>query len=84
MFGARDIGATFHFVTPLLCSLVMYMTGVFLYANHYPERLFPGWFDRWGSSHQFWHIFVVAGIWYQYCAGLHYHEHRFSYGCMMH
>ncbi|KAI9591623.1 hemolysin-III related-domain-containing protein [Syncephalis fuscata] len=84
LINSRGLEATFHFITPLFWSLAMYLSGVFVYANHYPERLFPGWFDRWGSSHQFWHMFVVAGIWYQYRASLHYHAHRFSYGCMAH
>jgi channel protein (hemolysin III family) len=79
---ARGFEATFQFLYPVLWSLAAYCAGVFFYANHYPECFMPGWFDRWGSSHQLWHVCVVAGIWYQYQAALHYHEHRFTYGCL--
>jgi adiponectin receptor len=57
-------------LSPLLSSIACYLTGVFLYVNHYPEKIFPGWFDHIGNSHQLWHMCVVAGIWFHYRAGI--------------
>ncbi|KAB5539506.1 hemolysin-III related-domain-containing protein [Coniochaeta sp. 2T2.1] len=37
----------------------MYIFGAFLYAARFPERVSPGTFDIWGSSHQIFHVFVV-------------------------
>lgn len=32
-------------------------------VTKFPERLYPGRFDKIGHSHQWMHLFVVAGIW---------------------
>ncbi|EFX00527.1 hemolysin-iii channel protein [Grosmannia clavigera kw1407] len=37
----------------------LYIFGAFLYAARLPERLRPGRFDIWGSSHQIFHVFVL-------------------------
>ncbi|KAL1853537.1 hypothetical protein VTK73DRAFT_9004 [Phialemonium thermophilum] len=37
----------------------LYIFGAFLYAIRWPERLSPGTFDIWGSSHQLFHICVL-------------------------
>jgi adiponectin receptor len=41
-----------------------YLTGVALYVSHFPEALVPRQFsaitDIWGSSHQLWHVCVLA------------------------
>ncbi|KAF2803787.1 HlyIII-domain-containing protein [Mytilinidion resinicola] len=36
-----------------------YILGAVIYACRVPERLSPGTFDIWGSSHQIFHFFVV-------------------------
>ncbi|GAB1194770.1 hypothetical protein APSETT444_004020 [Aspergillus pseudonomiae] len=41
-----------------LLELTFYGTGVGLYAFRIPERLAPGRFDIWGSSHQLFHIAI--------------------------
>lgn len=50
-FGVLQMGAT-------------YLTGVLLYATHFPEVVVPRKFspitDIWGSSHQLWHVAVLA------------------------
>jgi adiponectin receptor len=38
---------------------VLYIVGACLYAARFPERVSPGTFDIWGSSHQIFHVFVV-------------------------
>lgn len=37
----------------------LYIIGAGFYAARFPERLSPGRFDIWGSSHQIFHVFVV-------------------------
>ncbi|KAK4542148.1 hypothetical protein LTR36_006995 [Oleoguttula mirabilis] len=38
---------------------VLYIVGAAVYAARVPERLRPGRFDIWGSSHQIFHVLVV-------------------------
>jgi len=38
-----------------------YLSGTAIYANKWPEKLRPGVFDIWGSSHQIFHVFVLLG-----------------------
>ncbi|KAF2994304.1 hypothetical protein E8E14_002168 [Neopestalotiopsis sp. 37M] len=37
----------------------LFLLGALVYATRFPERLHPGKFDIWGSSHQIFHILVV-------------------------
>ena len=37
----------------------LYILGAGIYAARFPERLAPGKFDIWGSSHQVFHVLVV-------------------------
>ncbi|KAL5416863.1 hypothetical protein PMIN03_001928 [Paraphaeosphaeria minitans] len=37
----------------------LYILGAATYAARFPERVYPGRFDIWGSSHQVFHILVV-------------------------
>jgi adiponectin receptor len=43
-----------------LLMLFFYIVGMLIYILHAPERWFPGRFDYLCSSHQLWHVFVVA------------------------
>ncbi|KAK6387721.1 Adiponectin receptor protein 2 [Exophiala oligosperma] len=45
-----------------LLELVFYGTGVGLYAFRIPERLAPGTFDIWGSSHQIFHVAILCAM----------------------
>jgi adiponectin receptor len=56
------------FYSPILKSLAVYLGGAILYANHIPERWFPGVFDYVGGSHNIWHVAVLAGILFHYMA----------------
>ncbi|TPX12446.1 uncharacterized protein E0L32_006858 [Thyridium curvatum] len=43
----------------VLLQGALYILGAFIYAIRWPEKLAPGRFDIWGSSHQIFHIFVL-------------------------
>ncbi|CAL8579671.1 hypothetical protein XPA_005405 [Xanthoria parietina] len=46
-----------YFVMEAVC----YISGAIFYATKLPERWWPGRFDVWGNSHQYFHILVVLG-----------------------
>jgi adiponectin receptor len=52
LFQVVDV---FHIV---FVSAALYLVGAFVYVRRIPERWWPGAFDIWGHSHQFWHLFV--------------------------
>ncbi|XP_014225082.1 progestin and adipoQ receptor family member 3 [Trichogramma pretiosum] len=52
-----------------------------IYFSKMPERLFPGWVDYIGSSHQWWHVLVVAALYYWHNTGMMYVEYRLNNGC---
>ncbi|RDA82878.1 hypothetical protein CP532_0391 [Ophiocordyceps camponoti-leonardi (nom. inval.)] len=45
----------------------LYIIGAVLYAARWPERSLPGVFDIWGSSHQIFHMFVLAAAATHFC-----------------
>ncbi|CAG8816858.1 36649_t:CDS:2, partial [Gigaspora margarita] len=45
---------------------VFYIIGALIYGARIPERWFPGKFDIYGSSHQIFHVFVVAAAFVHY------------------
>ncbi|KAE8399987.1 hemolysin-III protein [Aspergillus pseudonomiae] len=51
-----------------LLELTFYGTGVGLYAFRIPERLAPGRFDIWGSSHQLFHIAILCAMYTHFIA----------------
>ncbi|KAF2871853.1 hemolysin-III related-domain-containing protein [Massariosphaeria phaeospora] len=40
----------------------LYILGAVIYAARFPERMRPGSFDIWGSSHQIFHFLVVLAV----------------------
>lgn len=58
-----------------------YLLGALIYVTRVPERWMPGKFDIAGSSHQLFHILVVAGAYTHYRAGLIYLKWRDLEGC---
>jgi adiponectin receptor len=44
----------------------IYGLGLVFYVTNIPERFWPGRFDIFFSSHQFWHVAVVLGIAYHF------------------
>lgn len=45
-----------------LLELSFYGAGVGMYAFRIPERLAPGTFDIWGSSHQIFHVAILCAM----------------------
>jgi adiponectin receptor len=43
----------------VLIQGAFYIFGAGLYAARFPERMRPGHFDIWGSSHQIFHVCVL-------------------------
>ncbi|OZJ03201.1 hypothetical protein BZG36_05020, partial [Bifiguratus adelaidae] len=64
----HGVGPVLTWMIPVFVSVICYLSGVVFYGNQLPERWAPGVFDQWGHSHQLWHLFVVAGIWWHYRA----------------
>jgi len=64
----------------LLVSGALYLVGAALYANRFPERLWPGAFDYFGASHQIFHFCVVLAALAHYVCILtafnHWHSRR--------
>ena len=50
----------YHALIGLLVMALLYIAGAWLYVLRIPERFIPGWFDVWASSHQWFHVCVVA------------------------
>jgi adiponectin receptor len=58
LFGYAQLSRTMSL--PLVVTQgVLYIFGAGLYATRLPERLRPGQYDIWGSSHQIFHICVL-------------------------
>jgi adiponectin receptor len=62
----------------LLAAGAMYIAGATLYANRVPERLAPGKFDLFFSSHQIFHVFVIFAALSTYACVLVVFDHRHS------
>ncbi|KAL2013284.1 hypothetical protein VTN00DRAFT_809 [Thermoascus crustaceus] len=64
----RGLSWCLYFYAPVMKSLLVYFLGACIYASQVPERWRPGWFDYFGGSHNIWHIAVLGGILFHYCA----------------
>ncbi|KAK4698677.1 adiponectin receptor, partial [Phenoliferia sp. Uapishka_3] len=54
---------TLSFLSPVLPSVVAYLTGLTFYANQFPECAAPGRWDNFLASHQLWHAAIVIAVW---------------------
>lgn len=52
-----------------------------IYISKFPERFWSGRVDFIGSSHQWWHLFVVLALYYWHNTGIKYVEFRMNHGC---
>lgn len=73
-------------IVALLLPRVVMMYGIiglafFIYITRIPERFFTGKVDYIGSSHQWWHFFVVVALYYWHNTGIKYIEYRMNHGC---
>lgn len=50
----KQSGLPFYYVEGTLVLI-----GALVYGMRFPEKLYPGHFDIWGSSHQLFHVLVV-------------------------
>lgn len=64
----RGAWFVWEFYSPIGMSLLVYLAGAFMYAGKVPERWFPGMFDYVGGSHNIWHLCVLGGILFHFCA----------------
>lgn len=65
---SRGTEFVWEFYSPIGKSLLVYVSGAFVYASKVPERWFPGMFDYFGGSHNLWHCAVLGGILFHYTA----------------
>jgi adiponectin receptor len=72
---------TIPFSVGVALMFLLYGTGVIIYVTRFPERCFPGRFDLFCSSHQIWHMFVLAAtvVHFYTCMGL-YQQYKVSEG----
>nr|CAD7401670.1 unnamed protein product [Timema cristinae] len=95
VWAAYGVIPTFHWtvvmggfanpVVELLLPRVLGMYGIsglafLIYFFKFPERYFSGKVDYVGSSHQWWHLFVVLALYYWHNTGIKYVEFRMSHG----
>ena len=65
---SRGLSWCIYFYAPVMKSILVYAVGACIYASQIPERWFPGFFDYVGGSHNIWHLAVLGGILFHYCA----------------
>lgn len=53
----------------------------FFYVAKLPERYMPGLVNYIGSSHQIWHVLIVAALYYWHNTGLLYLDYRSQNTC---
>ncbi|XP_067008952.1 progestin and adipoQ receptor family member 3 [Anabrus simplex] len=95
-WAAYGVVPTFHWtiimgglsnpVVELLLPRVLGMYAIsglafFIYISKIPERFLSGRVDYIGSSHQWWHLFVVIALYYWHNTGIKYVEYRMNHGC---
>lgn len=60
--GGKHLCAVRQSVHAVVGQITLCMLGGLMYALHFPEAFIPGRFDRWGHSHQLFHVFVVLAF----------------------
>eukprot|EP00823_Brevimastigomonas_motovehiculus_P002471 TRINITY_DN1507_c0_g1_i1.p1 TRINITY_DN1507_c0_g1~~TRINITY_DN1507_c0_g1_i1.p1 ORF type:complete len:453 (+),score=28.10 TRINITY_DN1507_c0_g1_i1:61-1419(+) len=60
---------------------VIYISGAMIYMFHFPERLAPGFFDLFFSSHQLWHCMIVTAIIVHFLGVREFYEWRILHAC---
>jgi adiponectin receptor len=60
---------------------ISYVIGALMYITRIPEKLMPGKFDFFGSSHQIFHCFVILGVVFHYIGCLDAFYYRFDNEC---
>ncbi|MCJ1425473.1 hypothetical protein MMC29_003372 [Sticta canariensis] len=58
LYGMQDMNKQIGLSWVVLQGF-LYVLGAAIYAARVPERLHPGTFDVWGSSHQIFHVLII-------------------------
>ena len=66
---------------PFAWPCAVYLLGVIFYVTQIPERWNPGKFDRFGASHQIFHVTVLIGIALTLTASFKTYEDRLQFTC---
>ncbi|KAH9578247.1 AdipoR/hemolysin-III-related [Trypanosoma melophagium] len=71
------------YVEGLLLMMTLYGVGVVVYVFQIPEFFFPGQFDIFFSSHQIWHVFVLAAAFVHFfnCISMYVNFRRMDLSC---
>ncbi|KAH9577953.1 AdipoR/hemolysin-III-related [Trypanosoma melophagium] len=60
-------GETIQPIGGIILMFILYGVGVLFYTLRIPEQWYPGAFDIFLSSHQIWHVFVLAAATVHFC-----------------
>ncbi|XP_058443283.1 progestin and adipoQ receptor family member 3 isoform X2 [Malaya genurostris] len=69
------------FIPRVMMMYLLTGTAFLIYVTRIPERWFVGKVDYIGHSHNWWHIFVLAALYYWHNSGMKYVEFRMTHGC---
>ncbi|XP_058824371.1 progestin and adipoQ receptor family member 3 isoform X2 [Topomyia yanbarensis] len=69
------------FIPRVMMMYLLTGTAFLIYVTRIPERWFAGKVDYIGHSHNWWHIFVLAALYYWHNSGMKYVEFRMTHGC---
>ncbi|CAM1298805.1 PAQR3 (predicted) [Pycnogonum litorale] len=70
-----------HLLPNVFVMYILSGAAFFFYSTKIPERLYPGKFDFIGSSHQIWHILIVAALCWWHHTGLKFMAYRTAHQC---
>ncbi|KAI8062736.1 hemolysin-III related-domain-containing protein [Gongronella butleri] len=80
LMSEYGVGTVAAWISPVTKSLMCYAVGIVAYGFQFPESIWPGKFDHFGHSHQWWHLFVCGGIWWHYVAAKTFVAQRQEFG----
>ncbi|XP_074646102.1 progestin and adipoQ receptor family member 3-like [Tubulanus polymorphus] len=70
------------FLPKVVLMYLLELFAFFFYISKCPERCLPGKVDFLGSSHQIWHVILVAGFFYWHQAGKEILQYRINNQCV--
>lgn len=72
----------FQLLLPRVCGMYLISGSAFgIYILKVPERFFTGKFNYLGHSHNWWHLLVVAALYFWHNTGIMYVEYRMNHAC---
>lgn len=79
--GGLQSGIVRLFIPRTCVSYILGITGGLFYITKFPERHFPGKFNTFGSSHQWWHVLVLLSFWWTHNASMYVFRYWRKMGC---